>query len=77
MDSDPKIVDALDVNRYREIGHGALLACNLWLSLKLATERGDKVATLHAAEQIAVLTRSNLALVKRLGNPDPNDGPKP
>lgn len=63
----PTVTDALDVNRYREIGHEALLGANLWLSLCLAAERGDKAATIHACEQIATLTRSTLALVRRLG----------
>lgn len=69
----PDLSAALDANRYREIGHESILACNLWLSLNLACERGDKAATLHAAEQIAILTRSTLALVKRLGSADPDD----
>jgi hypothetical protein len=63
----PEIADALDVNRYREIAHESILACNLWLALNLACERGDKVAAFHAAEQIAILTRTTLALVKKLG----------
>jgi hypothetical protein len=63
----PNVVEALDVNRYREIAHESILACNLWLSLNLACERGDKVAAFHAAEKIAILTRTSLALVKKLG----------
>lgn len=69
----PNIADALDVNRYREIAHESILACNLWLSLNLACERGDKAAALRACEQIAILTRSTLALAKRLGNAEPDD----
>jgi hypothetical protein len=63
----PTVTDALDVNRFREIGHESILACNLWLSLNLACERGDRAAAFHAAEQIAILTRTTLALVKKLG----------
>lgn len=68
--SEPTIIDALDVNRFREIKHESLLACNLWLSLNLACERGDRPAAWHAAEQIAILTRTTLALVKKLGKED-------
>ena len=64
---EPTIVDALDANRFREIRHESLLACNLWLALNLACERGDRPAAFHAAEQIATLTRTTLALVKKLG----------
>jgi hypothetical protein len=70
----PNVADALDVNRYREIGHESILACNLWLALNLACERGDKVAAFHAAEQIAILTRTTLALVKRLGLGEASNG---
>jgi hypothetical protein len=70
----PEIVAALDANRYREIGHEALLGANLWLSLCLAAERGDKAATDHACEQIAILTRTTFALVKKLGSGDVSNG---
>jgi hypothetical protein len=63
----PTIADGLDVSRYREVAHESILACNLWLSLNLACERGDRAAAFHAAEQIAILTRTTLALVKKLG----------
>jgi hypothetical protein len=63
----PAVSEALDVNRYREIAHESILACNLWLALNLACERGDRAAAFHAAEQIAILTRTTLALVKKLG----------
>lgn len=64
----PEIVRALDDNRYREIQHEALLGANLWLSLCLAAERGDKSATDEACRQIAILTKATFALVKALGS---------
>jgi hypothetical protein len=63
----PNVADALDVNRFREIAHESILACNLWLSLNLACERGDRPAAFHAAEQIRTLTTTTLRLVKALG----------
>jgi hypothetical protein len=70
----PTIVEALDDNRFREIQHETLLACNLWLALNLACERGDRAAAWHAAEQIAILTRATLALVKKLGVAEASNG---
>lgn len=68
------VIGALDANRYREIGHEALLAANLWLSLCLAAERGDKAATNAACEQIRTLTKSTFALVKLLGSAEVANG---
>jgi hypothetical protein len=70
----PTVTDALDVNRFREIAHESILACNLWLSLNLACERGDRPAARHAAEQIAILTRTTIALVNKLGKEDGSNG---
>jgi hypothetical protein len=70
----PTVTDALDVNRFREIGHEALLGANLWLALCLAAERGDKPAVNHACEQIAILTKTTFALVKKLGQEDGSNG---
>lgn len=71
---EPTLVDALDVNRFREIGHEALLGANLWLSLCLAAERGDRPAALHACGQIRTLTAATFALVKKLGQEDGANG---
>jgi hypothetical protein len=70
----PTVTDALDSNRYREIGHEALLGANLWLTLCLAAERGDKAACNYACEQIRILTTATFALVKKLGNEDGSNG---
>ena len=72
-----EVVEALDQNRFREIGHEALLGGNLWLSLALAAERGDKFAVRHACEQIRVLTKTTFALVNGLGSDDPEAGLTP
>ena len=73
----PDIVQALDANRFREIGHDGLLGANLWLSLCLAAERGDKAAVRHACEQIRTLTRTTFSLVNGLGSEDPDAGLTP
>jgi hypothetical protein len=70
----PTVTDALDVNRFREIAHESILACNLWLALNLACERGDRPAARHAAEQIAILTRKSIQLVNCLGKEDVSNG---
>ena len=70
----PKLVDALDVNRYREIAHDAQLGGNLWLSLALAAQRGDKAASEAACEQIRTLTTATFRLVKLLGCEDGSNG---
>jgi hypothetical protein len=70
----PTVVDALDANRFREIAHESILACNLWLALNLACERGDRTAARHAAEQIAILTRTTITLLNKLGKEDVANG---
>ena len=67
----PTVTDALDANRYRELVHEACLGANLWMSLVLAAERGDKAACNHACEQIRTLTAATFRLVKAIGSPDP------
>jgi hypothetical protein len=69
----PSIADALDLQRFDELGKNADLAVNLWSSFRLACERGDGEIVKHHAQQIAILTRSALALVKRLGQAEPDD----
>jgi hypothetical protein len=49
------------------------MALNLWDAFRLAVERGDGEIALHHAKQIALLTRTTLALVKRLGQADGGD----
>ena len=71
---EPTLIDALDVNRFRELKTESLLACNLWLSLNLACERGDRPAARHAAELIAALTKKSIQLVNCLGKEDVSDG---
>lgn len=69
----PKVSDALDLTRYDELARQADLGCNLWASLKLAAERGDDAVIKLNCQQIQALTRSAFALVKRLGNAEPDD----
>ena len=68
----PNIADALDLQRYAELGRDAEMALNLWDAFRLACERGDGEIVQHHARQIAVLTRTTLALVKRLGEAEPD-----
>lgn len=69
----PTIIDALDDVRFRSLRHDSILACNLWLAFNLACERGDRPQIRHYAEQITILTRNSLRLVKRLGEAEPDD----
>jgi hypothetical protein len=69
----PDIADALDLQRYDELRRDAEMALNLWDAFRLAVERGDGDVARHHARQIAVLTRTTLALVKRLGQADGGD----
>ena len=66
----PSVADALDLQRFDELGRNADLAVNLWSAFGLACERGDGASVAYHAKQITILTRSALALVKRLGEPD-------
>ena len=68
----PNIADALDLQRYDELRRDAEMALNLWDAFRLAVERGDGEIAKHHARQIAVLTRTTLALVKRLGEAEPD-----
>ena len=68
----PTIADALDLQRFDELGKNADLALNLWSAFGLACERGDGEIAKHHAKQIAILTRSAIALVKRLGEAEPD-----
>jgi hypothetical protein len=65
--------DAMDLQRFHELGKNADLALNLWNAFALACERGDGEIAKHHAKQIAILTRTTLALVKRLGQAEPDD----
>lgn len=69
----PDIADALDLQRYDELRRDAEMALNLWDAFRLACERGDGEIAKHHARQIAVLTRTTLALVKRLGQAEADD----
>ena len=69
----PNVADALDLQRYDELKRDAEMALNLWDAFRLAVERGDGEIAKHHARQIAVITRSTLALAKRLGNEEPDD----
>jgi hypothetical protein len=68
----PDIADALDLQRYDELRRDAEMALNLWDAFRLACERGDGEIVKHHSRQIAVLTRTTLALVKRLGEAEPD-----
>ena len=63
----PDVVEALDLNRYAEIRHEALLAASLWISLAIAAERKDKVSAISACQNLSILTKKTFALVKQLG----------
>ena len=67
------VADELDLLRYDELVKNADLGVNLWSSLKLACERGDNPVIERNCEQIRILTRTTFALVKRLGNEEPDD----
>ena len=69
----PNIADALDLQRFDELGKNADLALNLWSAFGLACERGDSASVAYHAKQITILSRSALALVKRLGQAEPDD----
>jgi hypothetical protein len=69
----PSIADALDLQRYDQLRRDAEMALNLWDAFRLACERGDGEIAKHHSRQIAVLTRSTLTLVKRLGQAEPDD----
>ena len=63
----------LDNLRFAELRQQCDMADNLWSAFGLACERGDQPCVERHAQQIAILTRSTLALVKRLGNAEPDD----
>jgi hypothetical protein len=69
----PNVADALDLQRYDELKRDAEMALNLWDAFRLACERGDGEIAKHHARQIAVITRTTLALVKRLGQAEADD----
>jgi hypothetical protein len=64
--------DALDLTRFDELRRNADMALNLWSAFQLAVERGDGEIAKHHARQLAVLTRSVIALVNRLGQAEPD-----
>ena len=68
----PTIADALDLQRFDELGKNADLAVNLWSAFGLACER-DSASVAYHAKQITVLTRSALVLVKRLGEAEADE----
>jgi hypothetical protein len=69
----PSVADALDLQRFDELGRNADLAVNLWSAFGLACERGDGASVAYHAKQITILSRSALALVKRLGQAEADD----
>jgi hypothetical protein len=69
----PNVADVLDLTRYDELVRDADMGVNLWASLQLAAERGDDDAIKRHCAQIRILTRATFALVRRLGNPEPDD----
>jgi hypothetical protein len=68
-----RLIAALDLERFHELTKNAQLAENLWGAFGLACERGEQAIAEHHAKQIAILTRSVLGLVKRLGQPEPDN----
>lgn len=70
---DKSIAYELDNLRYAHLREQCDMADNLWGAFALACERGDRPCVDRHAQQIAILTRSTLALVKRLGQAEPDD----
>lgn len=68
----PEIRDVLDLSRFDEILRDANLGTNLWASLELAAQRGDASNCRALCRQISVLTKATFALVKTLGDEEPN-----
>lgn len=68
----PDAANGLDIRRFNELKAASELGLNLWQSLELAADRSDAVAARLLCEQITVLTRTTIALVRRLGNPEPD-----
>ena len=64
----PKVSDALDVNRFRELRERTILAANLWLSLNLAAERGDAEEIKRLWEKIRTISVDASDLIKALGS---------
>jgi hypothetical protein len=69
----PDVADELDLLRFDELGKQTDLGVNLWQSLQLAAQRGDAPAARVLCAQIRILTRSTFAVVKRLGEAEPDD----
>ena len=69
---DKPVAYELDNLRYAHLRELCDMADNLWSAFGLACERGDKLCVDRHAQQIAILTRSVLALVKRLGEAEPD-----
>jgi hypothetical protein len=67
------VADELDNLRYAELRRQCDMADNLWSAFGLACERGERAIVEHHAKQIAILTRTTLALVKRLGQAEADD----
>lgn len=72
MPADKTVAYELDNLRFAELRRQCDMADNLWNAFGLACERGERSIVEHHAKQIAVLTRSTLALVKRLGEAEPD-----
>ena len=68
----PDAADGLDLQRFHELRRLTDMGANLWAALQLAAERGDAADCKYLCEQLTVVTRSTLTLVKRLGNPEPD-----
>ena len=78
MDAQPKRRDErltreLDLSRFDEIRKLTDLLVNLWSSAKLAAERGDAACLKLNCQQAQAATKATFALVKRLGNEEPDD----
>jgi hypothetical protein len=73
MPADKTVAYELDNLRFAELRQQCDMADNLWSAFGLACERGDKACVDRHAQQIAIITRTTLALVKRLGQAEPDD----
>lgn len=63
----PEVQVSLDRQRWDAIRHDAMLIANLWLSVAIAAERGDRPSAFTACENIRKLNTKIFPLVKEVG----------
>ena len=68
------LIQALDLNRCRELQVKSVLAANLWLAINLAAQRSDTADIRQKFETLTTLYRTTHALVKALGSKEVDNG---